>query len=364
MTTFAEIVPNRCWPVREWPVQDQAAWAAAFEPGDALEPGGIAARWAPTTCCMIENGYGRWLAWLAASNLFDPDELPAQRVTEARVAAYAAKLGDTTAPFSVQSRVRQLGSALRAMVPHGDWRWILRGADRIRARAVPVRDKRARLQSPERLVQLGLQIMAQAEAATDGRTVWCAADYRDGLIIALLAHRPIRARNLCMIQCRRQLVQRNGVWWLVFSSDQTKTSRPIEMPFPAELAFNLERYLATHRPVLLEVGQRHKRPRTDALWVSSVGRAMHYASISFQVRHRTAAAFGRALSPHIFRDCAATSIAIMDPEHVRMIPPILGHAGLATSERHYNQARSLEAGRRYQQTIAELRRRVVTQASA
>ncbi len=47
-----------------------------------------------------------------------------------------------------------------------------------------------------------------------------------------------------------------------------------------------------------------------------------------------------------------------------MIPPILGHAGLATSERHYNQARSLEAGRRYQQTIAELRRRAVAKGSA
>ena len=36
--------------------------------------------------------------------------------------------------------------------------------------------------------------------------------------------------------------------------------------------------------------------------------------------------------------------------------PILGHTTLMTSERHYNQAGSLQAGRRYARTIADLRR--------
>jgi hypothetical protein len=33
---------------------------------------------------------------------------------------------------------------------------------------------------------------------------------------------------------------------------------------------------------------------------------------------------------------------------------ILGHSTPATSEKHYNQARSLEASRRYQKVIADL----------
>jgi integrase len=70
------------------------------------------------------------------------------------------------------------------------------------------------------------------------------------------------------------------------------------------------------------------------------------------------------LNAHLFRDCVATEIAIHDPEHVQMIRPILGHATLATSERHYNLAGSLEAGRRYQGTIAKLRRRARAQAGA
>ena len=59
----------------------------------------------------------------------------------------------------------------------------------------------------------------------------------------------------------------------------------------------------------------------------------------------------------MFRDAAATAIAIFDPEHVLIIKAILGHATIATSEKHYNLARGLEAGRRYYQTIGGLRRR-------
>ena len=359
MNADAKTALNRCWPVSEWPASDRAAWVAALQPGDALNPGGIAARWATATRTMVENGYGRWLGSLHTKGLLNPEDTPDQRVNKERVAAYVAELAASTAPFSVQGRVRQLGNALRAMCPHGDWGWILRGADRIRACAIPARNKRARLQSPDQLVQLGLQIMAQADASIDGRAVWRAADYRDGLIIALLALRPIRARNLTMIQCGRHLLRRNGAWWLVFQATETKTKQPLEMPFPEELVPNLEHYLATHRPVLLDVGQRHDRPQTDALWVSSIGCAMHYTSISIQVRRCTEAAFGHALNPHLFRDCAATSIATIGPEHVQIVLPILGHSSLATSEKYYNQARSLEAGRRYQRTIAELRRGIV-----
>jgi hypothetical protein len=56
----------------------------------------------------------------------------------------------------------------------------------------------------------------------------------------------------------------------------------------------------------------------------------------------------------------ATAIAIVDPEHVHIIADVLGHSTLSTSERHYNQARGLEAGRRYHCTIEELRNRAAS----
>jgi len=69
------------------------------------------------------------------------------------------------------------------------------------------------------------------------------------------------------------------------------------------------------------------------------------------IRNRTQAKFGKALTPHLFRHAAATSIAIEDPAHVRMSAAILGHSTLATTERYYNLATGLEALRRYQKTV-------------
>jgi integrase len=56
-----------------------------------------------------------------------------------------------------------------------------------------------------------------------------------------------------------------------------------------------------------------------------------------------------------FRDCAATSIAIEDPKHVRIASQILGHRSTATTERYYNQARAIDAARRYQDFLLTLR---------
>jgi integrase len=71
---------------------------------------------------------------------------------------------------------------------------------------------------------------------------------------------------------------------------------------------------------------------------------------------RTLSKFGKAMSPHLFRDAAATSIAIDDPQHIGMTRNILGHSKLSTSQRYYNQARMIDAGRSHQAHILELRK--------
>jgi integrase/recombinase XerD len=131
----------------------------------------------------------------------------------------------------------------------------------------------------------------------------------------------------------------------------------MEMPFPEALVGHLQCYLDEHRPAL-QVGRSklgETRPATEALWLGKGGRMLGKSAISLQIRRHTEEAFGQSVNPHLFRDCAATSIAIQDPEHVRMILPILGHATLATSERHYNQAGTLEASRRLQKAVREQR---------
>ena len=345
----------RCWPLAEWPAADQEAWLAAQREGDPFEPGGVAATWAAATRTMTENGYGRWLAWVDAEGLLVPDQAPGARVTPDRVRAYVAALSRVNADLTVTSRVRQLGNALRAMAPDQDWSWILRGADRMRAVAMPARDKRARMVSPDDLETLGIALMDAADADTGKTDVHRACQYRDGLLIATLARRPFRMRNLAMIACGRHLVRQGERWLLSFGAAETKEKRPLEAPFPEALQERLERYLEVYRPILLEVGIRHGRPSTDALWVSMFGQAACAATIRLQICRHTETAFGRALNPHGFRDSVATWIAIHAPQDAPIIGKILGHATLTVSERHYNLAQSLEAGRRHQRVIAGYR---------
>lgn len=66
---------------------------------------------------------------------------------------------------------------------------------------------------------------------------------------------------------------------------------------------------------------------------------------------------GVRVSPHLFRDTAATTLARSSPDAARLIKPVLAHASGGTAERHYIQANSIEAGRDYADVISRLKRR-------
>ena len=60
---------------------------------------------------------------------------------------------------------------------------------------------------------------------------------------------------------------------------------------------------------------------------------------------------GQPINPHLFRDCAVTSVAIDDPVNIGIASRLLGHRSASTTERYYNQARSVEASRRMQKSL-------------
>jgi len=81
---------------------------------------------------------------------------------------------------------------------------------------------------------------------------------------------------------------------------------------------------------------------------------MAFTSISYWVKRHTKEVFGAPINLHLFRDCAATGVAIAAPENIDVVTAILGHTKIATSEKFYNQARRIDAGRRFQKTLAAL----------
>ena len=81
-------------------------------------------------------------------------------------------------------------------------------------------------------------------------------------------------------------------------------------------------------------------------------------ALNLAVKRCTKAAFGHAIHLHLFRDCAATEFAVYAPAQVAMASDLLGHRDPRTTERFYNQACALEAGRQYHAVMADLRDRL------
>jgi len=241
---------------------------------------------------------------------------------------------------------------MRVTAPGHDWTWLRQAANRLRATAVARRDKNLRIRPSRTLFALGVSLMRGAEASDALTPKGRAMRYRDGLMIAILAARPLRRSNFAAIVLRTNLVRTQGCFWLHFEATETKNHRPIDVPLPAELTSFVDRYLDHHRPALL------RGRDSPYLWIAKTGAAMAGISIYGRITTLTRDAFGVAINPHLFRDCAATSVAIDDPEHVHISAALLGHASLKTTQRHYDQSRMLSAGRRYQNELLALRRRL------
>ena len=347
--------PDRlCLPIEDWPETDRRLWTAGHQERGLFDATTAATYWAPLSRKKIAAGYGRWLQFLTLTGALDPSSAPGERVTQDRVAAYLRHLEQTCAPYTLMSRMQDLHNAMRLLVPGDDFTWLRRLWETLRARAVPTRQKRQRLRPADMLAHLGTQLMQQAEAESEWSPRRRAVAYRDGLMIALLAYRPVRVKNFASMLIGTHLVEITGQMWMLFAAHETKSKRAYEAIFPTALAQHLQRYLQQHRPVLL-LGERGCRlGQTGALWVGETGRPFQAEPLSKRIAMHTEAAFGTSIPPHFFRDAAATTIAIDDPAHIRDAHLVLGHASLATTEQHYIQAQSLIASRRHHAVLANL----------
>jgi integrase/recombinase XerD len=357
MTTKLRSDERRCRPIDQWPQRDRERWQAALEAGDLLEQGGCRAEHSRYSNRTMEKGYGRWLAWLDSRGLLDDRVPPAERITPDRVKAYAEHLEGENASGTVIARFIELKVTAAIMDPEQDWSWIYRMASSIRARHKPARPKRHRLVPIEELFGLGLDLMARAETETTSLRRF--KTYRDGLMIGLLASRPLRLRNLTGLFLDRTLVQRGEVWWIQIPAAETKTKTPIELPWPEMLAPQLEIYLADHRLGIAVLRGSPAGTKNDGLWLSMYGLPMNDNAIYIRIVARTREGLGQPVNPHLFRDCAATSIAIDDPAHVGIATRLLGHRTGSTTERFYNQARSVEASRLMQESLLARRNDVI-----
>ena len=186
---------RRCRPPNEWPALDRQSWQAALTAGDVLEPGGCRAERSRFSNRGVQRGYGRWLTWLAGRQLLDQQIAPGERITPERVRAYAGDLEEQNASATVIARLVELKIMAAIMDPGRDWSWIYRVAAPIRTRHKAARPKQHRLVPVQKLLQLGLELMAAADNQPIPKLRF--QTFRDGLIIALLAWSPAAPAKPC-----------------------------------------------------------------------------------------------------------------------------------------------------------------------
>jgi integrase len=341
-------------PVAEWPTFDRAAWLKAKTPADIFENPHRGNDWAPASWRKAEVGYGRWLRWLT---LHHPDQLtlpPADRLTEAHLRGWHATLTTTLAPMSQLSLVEDVTRAMSILAPKlKPSSPLTRLHANLRASATPSRNKRERLVMADVLRDLGRDMMNEALTINSWSDRRRAVAFRDGLAISLLVYRPFRLKNFANLRIGHELVQSAGKWHLVLPREDTKNHRPHEARFPKALLGDLSTYLERFRPILL-AGEAGCTPSyTDALWVSETGTAWESGALSHRIADLTQGRLNRRIPPHWFRDVAATTIAIEAPSNIADAHLLLGHASHMTTQKHYIQAQSLQAGSKFQAAMLE-----------
>src|SRR5260370_15878442 len=171
-------------PMAEWPRVDRELWDAALRPGDLLDDGGMRAGYAPSSNQKVVKGYGTWLQWLSHQGLLDPDARPGSRITRAAVGSYIKALWNQISTGTLINLLEDLYSAARIMDPHLDWLWMRRIISRVRAQHTPAQAKHEKIVSTTALLELGLELMRQADLGCN--IIRRAVTYRDALMVSIL----------------------------------------------------------------------------------------------------------------------------------------------------------------------------------
>jgi integrase len=331
-------------PLEQWPTADHDAWLAAIQPKGFLRKGGRGEAWRPASRRAVLGAYGRWLSYLSGQGIDLFSEAPPQRFTPARMEVYAAFILEGRSTITAANYFAVLCMAVIGMFPAEDWDWLRAIQKELRRQAV--RTKTKHLAPADELFSLGTSLLTQAGALLDSANLplrqrhAAARDFRDGLIIALLAVRPLRIKNFVETEIGTHLRQTSTWTTIEFTGDETKTHAPIRMAWPEDLLVPLTRYLDEVRPLLITApmtGGNVRRPGEPGarLWVGQGGTAFSPGGLNLALARHTKQKFGHALTAHRFRDSVATAIANDDPSKLRLAAEMLGHKRVTTTEGHY-----------------------------
>jgi len=331
----------------EWPDADAVLWRSVLAPVDFFEDGGVGTHWRPSTVAHAKYAYGQWMKFLSVSEPSSLAEPPAVRFTPERLERFVKQISSRLSAAGAAAAIGHLILASGAIAPSFDYR-SLKSAQRRHAAVTKRRDKRTAMVRADELFGLGMELMAMAQRDD---VVHDLLAYRDGLIIALLASRPLRRKNLAEMRLDKHVAINGGGIHISFDADEMKGDRELELWLPESITPAFLHYLSAVRPRFRDSDEH------QFVWCSNKGGQLHPDGIYQMIHRRTTAAFGKAINPHLFRDIAATAIAVDRPEQVHLSKDLLGHGSLDLTERHYLHAQSVRAGNHLGNVICAIRTR-------
>jgi integrase/recombinase XerD len=326
----------------QWPGEDRRRWSEAFQPVDLFDEHKGGAHLAAATRQALRVSYSEYLRFVAEKYPALLQKPPEQRIDRAKLAEYAAILKRTRGDSSIATSLHHLRMALRLICPMEDWSWLLIVAKRIAACA-PHKPKRYSSVSSDQLYRIGLDLMNKAIVLSQEQqkvSKTTAIQYRNGLLIAMVAATGMRRRTVTAPRIGGQLVKSGELWTLEFPAEDVKGTRPLELYISRELSVRIDIYIREFR-VCLPGANAH-----DGLWPSNKGGPMTGNAIYDAIYKRTKEALGFGVNLHKFRHASGTLWSIEDPANIRGVKDFLGHSSFEkTTEPHYVMSQSRVAGR-------------------
>lgn len=335
-----------------WPEADREFWKGAFVSQGLFDTDGMFAGWSDGTRRLHAQNYGSWLSFLQRNQPHLLDLHPVDRVTMETVTAFIDE-GRRRLKFrSISNQILTLAVIASGFAPDREWGWLFHAARSLYERSNPHQLKPPIPISAANLFGWSLALLDRLSDLPLPDPLANAVRFRQALMVGLLIARPVRVRALLAMTVSRHLeISDCGMMTLSFEAKDMKDRKARRIPLPEPLVPYMRLWLDVHRPTLLQANE------SDALWISQRGNPMSGDSFTSGLALLTGRVFGITLRPHAFRHIAATSIATFAPEHVGIIRDILGHATLRMAEQHYNRATAVEASRKLQDVLRELRSR-------
>ncbi len=342
-------------PKNEWDAVYAIEWTDAVQTRRTFdfENGGPLRNHSREDLARFQTAFGRWLGYLRHVGLQTTDGFAMLQEPTA-LGGFIDQLA-YVAPCTARGYITDLRTAVRTARPYGDFDRLDSACRYFWRTAKPTKDKASLLVPARSLFDYGFELMSRASRRNTG--LQRATQFRDGLMIAVLIASVVRLKNFASTTIDDHLSRAAGRYHLHFRAKEVKSKLPLEIPLPIELTNPIDEWLEEYRSEFLRRRGRWYHPH-DArhLWISESGAPYRSGTqIGARIVRLTSQRFNKDITAHIFRDIAATSIAIEQSEQVGIIKPVLGHTDIRTGERFYNQASSFSAGLAFLHAVGRLR---------